>query len=125
MRNVKTCLIEDSPVIAENLIATLSELASVEVVATVARESEAIAWLTAPAHEWQLAIVDVFLAEGSGLNVLAANRQRDTSRQMVVLSNYATPDVRRRCAELGANAVFDKSTELDALVEYCQQLAAE
>ena len=38
---------------------------------------------------------------------------------MVVLSNYATPDIRMRCAQLGVDAVFDKSNEIDALVDYC------
>jgi DNA-binding NarL/FixJ family response regulator len=43
---------------------------------------------------------------------------------MVVLSNYATPDVRATCMALGAQQVFDKSTEIDALILYCQTLAA-
>ena len=43
---------------------------------------------------------------------------------MVVLSNYATPDVRRKCLELGADRVFDKSNEIDALIAYCGALAA-
>ena len=38
---------------------------------------------------------------------------------MVVLSNHATNDVRWRCAQLGADAVFDKSTEIEKLVDYC------
>jgi DNA-binding NarL/FixJ family response regulator len=44
---------------------------------------------------------------------------------MVVISNYATPDMRRKCIELGATQVFDKSTEIDALIAYCSSLAAE
>ena len=40
-------------------------------------------------------------------------------QKMVVLSNYATPDIRMRCAQLGVDAVFDKSNEIDALVDYC------
>ena len=40
---------------------------------------------------------------------------------MVVLSNYATPDIRMRCAQLGVDAVFDKSNEIDALVDYCME----
>jgi hypothetical protein len=39
-----------------------------------------------------------------------------------VLSNYATPDIRRRCAALGADRVFDKSGELDELIAYCAEL---
>ncbi len=45
-------------------------------------------------------------------------------RHVVVLSNYATPDMRRRCLELGADRVFDKSNEIDALIQYCASLAA-
>lgn len=36
----------------------------------------------------------------------------------------ATPEVRRRVAELGADAVFDKTTELDALFAYCAEQTA-
>jgi DNA-binding NarL/FixJ family response regulator len=43
----------------------------------------------------------------------------------VVLTNYATADMRRKCIELGAHRVFDKSNEIDALVLYCKQLATE
>jgi DNA-binding NarL/FixJ family response regulator len=41
----------------------------------------------------------------------------------VVLSNFATPEVRRRCLALGAAEVFDKSRDLDALIDYCDKLA--
>ena len=43
----------------------------------------------------------------------------------VVLTNYATPDMRRRCAELGAHRVFDKSAELEELLAYCASLSAD
>ncbi len=36
-----------------------------------------------------------------------------------MFSNHATQDVRWRCAQLGADAVFDKSTEIEALLDYC------
>jgi DNA-binding NarL/FixJ family response regulator len=42
----------------------------------------------------------------------------------VVLTNFASADIRRRCQQLGADRVFDKSTELDELLAYCRQLAA-
>ena len=45
-------------------------------------------------------------------------------RRSVVLSNYATPDMRRKCLELGADRVFDKSNEIDALIGYCLRLAS-
>ncbi len=117
-------IVEDSPIIRANLIATLEELCNIRVVATAESESEANAWLNQNGQEWRLAIVDLFLRSGSGLKVLAACKQRKPEQKIVVLSNYATADMRKSCLSLGANAVFDKSNELDALIDYCSKLAS-
>lgn len=116
---LRTYIVEDNATIRENLIGTLEELAEVEAVGIAETEDEGKEWLTSHASQWDLAIVDLFLRQGSGLGVLAACRDRQTGQKMVVLSNYATPDVRMRCAQLGVDAVFDKSNEIDALVDYC------
>jgi two-component system OmpR family response regulator len=116
---LRTYIVEDNATIRENLIGTLEELASVEAVGVAETEDEGKAWLSSHCEQWDLAIVDLFLRQGSGLGVLAACRTRRPGQKMVVLSNYATPDVRMRCAQLGVDAVFDKSNEIDALVDYC------
>jgi DNA-binding NarL/FixJ family response regulator len=112
-------IVEDSPTIRENLIETLQELALVDAVGTAETEYEGKQWLAQNDAYWDLAIIDLFLKEGSGLNILQACRARRPTQKMVVLSNHATRDVRWRCAQLGADAVFDKSTEIEALVDYC------
>lgn len=119
---LKTYIVEDNPTIRENLIATLEELASVEAVGIADSENEAKAWLASHPQEWQLAIVDLFLKQGSGLGVVSACRDRSAKQKVVVLSNYATTDIRQRCAQLGVDAVFDKSNEIDDLVDYCVKL---
>lgn len=116
---LRTYIVEDNATIRANLIDALEELACVEAVGAAATEDEGKEWLTAHSAQWDLAIVDLFLRQGSGLGVLAACRIRQPGQKMVVLSNYATPDVRMRCAQLGVDAVFDKSNEIDALVDYC------
>ncbi len=116
---LNTYIVEDNPTIRENLIATLEELASVRMVGTSDNENDSKAWLTDNPQSWDVAIVDLFLKQGSGLGVLAACRNRRPAQKMVVLSNYATADIRQRCAQLGVDAVFDKSNEIDALVDYC------
>lgn len=124
MQPLKTYIVEDSPVIRENLIATLEELAAVEVVGTAEDEATAVLWLTQPTHDVDLVIVDIFLKGGSGLGVLRATERLLHPHKMIVLSNYATPEMRRKCRELGADRVFDKSNEIDALIQYCADLAA-
>lgn len=113
-------IVEDSTVIRDNLIETLRELALVEPVGVADSEQEGKRWLAQNDGYWDLAIVDLFLREGSGLNILEACRDRKPHQKIIVLSNHATNDVRWRCAQLGADAVFDKSTEIDALIEYCK-----
>ncbi len=124
MTVLTTYLVEDSPVIQQSLIATLQELTPVAVVGVAADEQAALQWLSDPTHEASLVIVDIFLRSGSGLGVLRAARNNVPKRHMVVLSNYATTDIRTTCLALGAEQVFDKSTEIDALILYCQTLAA-
>ncbi|NML43818.1 response regulator [Ramlibacter sp. G-1-2-2] len=121
---LRTYIVEDNATIRENLIGTLEELASVQPLGWAESEGDARLWLATHAADWDLAIVDLFLKQGSGLGVLEAMQQRGTDQRVVVLSNYATDDMRQRCARLGADAVFDKSNEIDALVDYCLALGA-
>ena len=123
MHPLKTYLVEDSAVIRESLIAALEELGPIEVVGTAEDEATAVQWLTQPDHHADLVIVDIFLKTGSGLGVLRAVNALVPRRNMVVLSNYATPDMRRKCLGLGADQVFDKSNEIEALILYCARLA--
>lgn len=124
MPALRAFIVEDSPVILENLIATLEELAHVEVVGSVADEAGAVRWMSRdPDANADLFIVDVFLRSGTGLGVLQAAQQLGLRARRVVLTNYATEEMRRRCASLGAERVFDKSRELDDLISYCAELA--
>lgn len=116
---MRTFVIEDNPTIRDNLISTLEELAPVQAVGISETELDGAQWLNTPDQQWDLAIVDLFLRDGSGLGVLRACRRRKPLQKMVVFSNYATQDMRLRCAQLGVDAVFDKSTEIDALLAYC------
>jgi DNA-binding NarL/FixJ family response regulator len=124
MLPLKTFVVEDSPVIRDNLIATLEELVPVAVVGTAEDETTALEWLGHAEHQVDLVIIDIFLKRGSGLGVLRNASGSASGAKLVVLTNYATPDMRRKCLELGADEVFDKSDEIDALIQYCGRLAA-
>ena len=121
MTSLTAFIVEDRPVILENLVAALEEMAPIQVVGTADDEASALRWLGE--NVCDLAIVDIFLKSGSGLGVLKTASLSDRPIKLVVLSNYATPDMRRKCLELGADRVFDKSNEIDALILYCCRLA--
>ncbi|MGE4241161.1 response regulator [Ramlibacter sp.] len=121
---LRAYLVEDSPTIRDNLIEALREMAEAQPVGTAETEHEGRRWLTQNADGWDIAIVDLFLREGSGLNVIEAlQNARRPGQRVVVLSNHSSRDVKWRCEQLGADAVFDKSTEIEALVAFCTATA--
>jgi DNA-binding NarL/FixJ family response regulator len=115
-------LVEDSPTIRQNLVATLEELAPVRVVGSADNAASALLALCTDPPPCDLAIVDVFLRDGSGLDVLKALQSAGSPLRRVVLTNFATTAMRAHCLALGADAVFDKSGEVEALVAYCESL---
>lgn len=115
---MKIFLVEDNRVIRENLIATLGELTGAEVVGFADSERQALEWFRANPKAWSLAILDIRLREGNGVNVLRALQPLDPSRPIVVLTNYAVEGIRQTCLALGAARVFDKSNELEQLLEF-------
>lgn len=125
MSKLRTFLVEDSPVIRSNLVAALEDLAPVEVVGYADTADEAIDQLDTLTEQGQcdLVIIDVFLKGGSGLDVLRTLNRWKTPARPVVLTNYATPEIRAECLQLGAAGVFDKSKDIDALVSYCNDVA--
>ncbi|MBU1360508.1 MAG: response regulator [Gammaproteobacteria bacterium] len=120
---LKTYIVEDNVTIRENLVGTLEELTHISAIGYAEAEADAVGWLTVNSDKWELAIVDLFLKQGSGLGVLQACAKRRPHQKVVVLSNYATPDIRKRCAQFGVDAVFDKSNEIDALIDFCVQMS--
>ena len=119
---LKFFLVEDNLIIRENLAETLHEMVGAEVVGVSDAQSEATQWLRDPSHEWDVAVIDIFLKRGNGVQVVAALQGLRHQQQVIVLSNYASPEVRSECLRLGADAVFDKSTELDDLIEFCAKV---
>lgn len=126
MTVVRAFLVEDSPIIRENLVGTLEELANVEVIGTASDEASAVHWMSkAGTKKADVVIVDVFLNSGTGLGVLRAAQRLGFAARRVVLTNYATEEIRRRCVSLGADRVFDKCRQLEELISYCAGLSAK
>lgn len=122
---LKVLVVEDSIDLQILLRAMLNEIPSVEVVASVDNEEAAVQALKACCAD--LAIVDLELAAGTGLGFLKIlSEQLDTNQQVkvVIFSNYSNLIIRHRCLSLGAKAFFDKSFQIDELLEFVQAEAS-
>lgn len=117
-------LVEDNPKIRESLAPALSELAGVELLGFAETERDAVSWLAVHGNDADFVILDIQLKEGSGLGVLLTNGCFHLPIKFFVLTNSATPELRARCMKLGAQAVFDKATELEEFFDRCRVTGA-
>jgi len=122
MGSLTVFLVEDNPLIRDHLIPALRDLAGAQVLAIAESEREAIDWLAGHKGGWDLAVVDLFLKEGTGLGVINWTCGRLQRQKVAVLTNYATNESRRMCRQAGADVFFDKSIQLDLFFEYCRRL---
>ncbi|MBA4329353.1 MAG: hypothetical protein C0428_14075 [Polaromonas sp.] len=121
---INTFLVEDRADIRDTLIQAMQEIAPCRFIGHADSESSALQWLATYADDWQLAIVDLFLADGSGFGVLRHCQQRRPGQKVVVLTGYSHENIVSKCRELGADEVFDKTGDLEELVAYCRAHAA-
>ena len=118
---LRVLLVEDSAMLRGMLCEMLAELDGVGVVAEAEDEQGALAALEAQRPD--LAIIDLELRQGSGLGVLRqlqAQPERFGRPRAVVFSNYGHAPVRARCEQLGVERFFDKSFQLDELIDFVQ-----
>ncbi len=113
-------LVEDNEETCRVLVEAMEVLTSVRFMGVATDEVSASQWLQARAGEWDLAIVDLILADGNGLGVLKACQQRGPMQKVVVLTGHVDEGILQRCRELGADQVFDKNLDIENLVDYCR-----
>ena len=107
--DVRIFLVEDLPGMRSLLEGLFASLGGMRMVGSVATEAEAKLWLEHHSGEWDVALVDLVLDQGSGLGLIRHCKTTTPSGQVAVFSSYATPGIVKHCLALGADAVFDKS----------------
>ena len=112
-------LVEDDAAIRSALTEALAELAEVRVVGWSSTEQGAVNWLSDNLGAADMVVLDLFLDSGSGLGVLSRFQEMVPAPRVIVLSNGATSLLRRSCLLMGAEAVYDKASDLDAFYAHC------
>ena len=119
---VRLLLVEDLPQMQAVVLDLLSTVGEFQLVKAVATEAEANLWLEENPGNWDLAVIDLILEQGTGLGVVAKTRDR-VAGKVVVFSDYATEGIRKHCVKLGADAAFSKGDDLQAFLAFCRAVA--
>jgi DNA-binding NarL/FixJ family response regulator len=120
---LRVFLVEDLQRMRSLLGDVFSSLGGLSIVGAVGTEAEAKLWLGDHPAGWDLAVIDLVLDQGAGMEVIRRCKADPDAGKVVVFSSYATPGVRRHCLDLGADAVFDK-TETAAFLAWLDDLVS-
>ena len=121
---IRVFLVEDLPAMRELLVDLFTSIGNYQVVGTSSTEAEANLWIEEFPGKWDLLIVDLILAEGSGLGVVARARQRRKDGDVVVLSAYGSPGIEKHLRANGVTAVFDKA-DTQAFIDWLDKYSKE
>ena len=122
---LKVFLVEDSAALRAHLSDILITEAKVIIVGMAETEAQAKDWLERNPDNWDIALIDLFLREGTGAGVVQQVRNRRSNQTVFVMTNHISDDaLLHSCKLMGANAVYHKGTELDDMVANCIGLAA-
>lgn len=69
-----------------------------------------------------VAIIDIRMPEGSGFDVLKSIKEQSPHTRLIMLTNYPCQQYKKRSFELGADYFFDKSGEIEEVVNVLQKL---
>lgn len=111
-------VVEDSSLLRERLIRTLTGIEGVQVNGFADTADEAIEQIQ-KLHPDAI-ILDIRLRQGTGFQVLQAVKGRGKGPLVIVLTNFAYPQYRKKYLDAGADFFFDKSNEFEQVVGVLQ-----
>lgn len=103
-------VVEDSPPVRARLVEMLSEIKDVNVVGEAGTPADAVTGILRTLPDY--VVLDFQLDGGTGVDVLRAVRAQVQGMIFIVLTHHPQSQFRRACMEAGADAFFDKSTEI-------------
>jgi DNA-binding NarL/FixJ family response regulator len=117
---ISVLLVEDSDLIRERLLSLLHAIPGVHVVGQADTAADAIGQiLSLRPHA---VLLDIRLKAGSGIEVLNAVKRHVPETVVIMLTNYATPETRKRCQQAGVDHFLDKSNEFQNIRPILEQL---
>jgi DNA-binding NarL/FixJ family response regulator len=107
------CVIDDSDDWLGRMRTVIAEAGGLHYLGSAANPVDALELIgrTNP----QIVILDLFLPEGSGVEVLRRLKCRNPSPQVVVVTGEPSEQLKGACLALGARYFFDKALEFDRI----------
>ena len=112
-RRVKVFLVEDSPLLRTRLEAMIAAIPGANMVGFAEGADDAVRQILATQPD--VVVLDIYLKQGNGLDILRTVGKAAPQICFYVLTNYPMQGYRLSAERLGARGFFDKSTEFEQL----------
>lgn len=119
---LRVVLIDDENLIRSALATMLDLEADIEVVAQASSAAEGVR--TVAEHTPDVAVVDLQLPDGDGLEICAAIAQHSPATRCMILTSHARPGYLKRALEQGIGGFLPKTTSAEQLAAAVRQVAA-
>ncbi|HEX4230694.1 MAG TPA: response regulator [Bryobacteraceae bacterium] len=114
-------IFEDSQFFLDRLHSLLSGVKGVEIVA-VARGSKDAGELLR-LHQPDFLLIDMFLAEGAGLDVLRSMNTLSYRPLAIIMTSEPSEELEQACRTLGADSLIDKAQDFERIPEILARAA--
>ncbi len=111
----RVLLVEDSLPIRQRLRSLIEESGQAQVVGEASTVERALAQFRQLAPD--AVVLDLQLVDGSGYSVLESIKRSAPGCTVIVMTNFAIPEYRARCAQLGADHFLEKSADFERVPE--------
>lgn len=110
---MQVLIVDDSAIVRFRLAEIVESVAHVTVVGQAPGATQGIVALRALRPD--VVILDIQMADGDGVAVLAAAKQLDPAPAVMMLTNYVDDYHRLRCRAAGADFFLDKSKQFEEI----------
>lgn len=119
---IRILLVDDHPVVVSGLRAALETQADLRVMATASSLEEARSALRG--REFDVALVDLRLPDGSGMELLDEGRSDNATPAIIYLTTFDAPQYAEVAARLGASGFLLKTAPIETIVDAVRRVAA-
>ncbi|MBN2281977.1 MAG: response regulator transcription factor [Candidatus Marinimicrobia bacterium] len=112
---MKVVIADDSRVLIDHLSEILTDIGGVEIIGKVSDTDAAIAMILEKTPD--VAIVDIKMPGLGGIHVLEQVKTQNGKIKVIIFTNYPYHQYREKAYEKGADYFFDKSGEMEKMLE--------